>query len=266
MPDNVLTEVNRDTHVATLTLNNPDKLNAFDRELVDAWAEGLALLAADREVHAIVVTGAGKAFCAGGDLATLAEDAAPIERKRFLTDHVHRVERAMRAVEQPVIAMINGAAMGAGLDMALLCDLRIAAEDAKLGEAYARLGLVPGDGGAWLLPRLIGPARALELLWTGRVLTGAEAADWGLVNSAVSRDRLSEETYALAERLAAGPQLAQRLIKKAVYGSETMTRGTHFDHISSLMAVAQSSPDFGGAVEAVSAGERPHFPAGDPRP
>ncbi|MBI4896988.1 MAG: enoyl-CoA hydratase/isomerase family protein [Actinobacteria bacterium] len=266
MPDNVLTEVNRDTHVATLTLNNPDKLNAFDRELVDAWAEGLALLAADREVHAIVITGAGKAFCAGGDLATLAEDAAPIERKRFLTDHVHRVERAMRAVEQPVIAMINGAAMGAGLDMALLCDLRIAAEDAKLGEAYARLGLVPGDGGAWLLPRLIGPARALELLWTGRVLTGAEAADWGLVNSAVSRDRLSEETYALAERLAAGPQLAQRLIKKAVYGSETMTRGTHFDHISSLMAVAQSSPDFGGAVEAVSAGERPHFPAGDPRP
>lgn len=266
MSDAILTEVDHATHVATLTLNRPEKLNAFDPELVDLWADSLTALSADHEVHAIVVTGAGKAFCAGGDLSTLAEDLAPVERKRFLTDHVHRVERALRGVEQPVIAMINGVAIGAGLDMALLCDLRIAADEAKLGEAYASLGLVPGDGGAWLLPRLIGPARSLELLWTGRVLSGTEAAEWGLVNQSVPRDRLVEATYALAEQLAAGPQLAQRLIKRAVYGSETMTRGTHFDHISSLMAVAQSHPDFLEAVEAVQNGEQPVFSAGDPRP
>lgn len=262
----ILTDVDRATHVATLTLNNPDKFNAFDIELVDEWADALRRLADDRDVHAIVVTGAGKAFCAGGDLARLGAELAPVERKRFLTDHVHRVERALRAVEQPVIAMINGAAMGAGLDMALLCDLRVAADEAKLGEAYVNLGLVPGDGGAWLLPRLVGPSRALELLLTGRVLTGAEAAEWGLVNRSVPRDRLAQETYALAERLAAGPQLAQRLIKRAVYGSERMTRATHFDHVSSLMAVAQSQPDFRNAVEALQKGERPVFGDGDPRP
>lgn len=266
MSDLVRTEIDRASHVATLTLNRPDRLNAFDREMADAWAAGLKSLAGDRDVHAIVVTGAGKAFCAGGDLKTLAEDAAPVERKRFLTDHVHRVERALRSVEQPVIAMINGAAIGAGLDMALLCDLRIAADRAKLGEAYVNLGLVPGDGGAWLLPRLVGPSRALELLWTGRVLTGAEAADWGLVNRSVPSERLLVETYELAKRLAAGPQLAQRLIKRAVYSGERMSRETHFDHVSSLMAVAQSHDDHLGAVRAVLEGTEPSFESGDPRP
>lgn len=266
MSDPILTDVDRDTKVATLTLNRPDRLNAFDREMVDAWADALAALSADRDVHVIVVTGAGRAFCAGGDLSTLAEDAGPLERKQFLRDHVHRVERAMRAVEQPVIAMINGAAMGAGLDMALLCDLRLAADDAKLGEAYVKLGLVPGDGGAWLLPRLVGPARALELLLTGRVLTGAEAAEWGLVNRSLHGDRLQDATLELAAGLAAGPQLAQRLIKRAVYASEQMTRGVHFDQISSAMALAQSQDEFEGAVDAVRRGERPSFEGGDPRP
>ncbi|MGH2906420.1 MAG: enoyl-CoA hydratase/isomerase family protein [Solirubrobacterales bacterium] len=266
MSDVILTEVDSATHVATLTLNKPDKFNAFDRELVDRWAQALRELGADREVHAIVVTGAGKAFCAGGDLATLGEEAVPLQRKEFLRDHVHPVMRALRDVPQPVIAMVNGAAMGAGLDMALLCDLRIAADEAKLGEAYVNLALVPGDGGAWLLPRLVGPARALELLWTGKVLTGAEAADWGLVNQSVPREELAATTYALAEKLAAGPQLAQRIIKRAVYSAETMPRETHYDMISSYMAMAQSHEDFLGAVEAAQKGDRPTFTSGDPRP
>lgn len=262
----ILTEIDRDSHVATLTLNRPEKLNAFDRDMVDAWADALRELATNRDVHSIVITGAGKAFCAGGDLETLGEDAGPLGRKAFLRDHVHRVARAVDSVEQPVIAMINGAAMGAGFDMALLCDMRIVADDAKLGEAYVNLALVPGDGGAWLLPRLVGPARALELLLTGRVLSGTEAAEWGLVNKSVPRASLEDETYALATKLAAGPQLAQRLIKRAVKGSEQMTKTAHLDHISSLMAVAQSHPDFLGALEAVRRGERPGFAGGDPRP
>ncbi|MFY9265064.1 MAG: enoyl-CoA hydratase-related protein [Solirubrobacterales bacterium] len=265
MGDSILTEIDRETHVATLTLNKPDKLNAFDGELVDDWSAGLRELSADRDTHVIVVTGAGKAFCAGGDLATLGEDVGALSRKEFLRDHVHRVEHALRAVEQPVIAMINGAAMGAGLDMALLCDLRVAADEAKIGEAYVNLGLVPGDGGAWLLPRLVGPSRALELLWTARVLSGTQAAEWGLVNRSVPRDNLATETYELAAKLAAGPQLAQRLIKRAVYSGEDMPRATHYDMVSSLMAVAQSHPDFTGAVELIQRGEKPSF-NGDPRP
>ncbi len=266
MPDAILTDVNAETHVATLTLNKPDKFNAFDREMVNEWADAFERLAADHAVHAIVVTGAGKAFCAGGDLATLGEDVGPLARKEFLRDHVHRVQRAMRDVPQPVIAMINGAAMGAGFDMALLCDLRIAADEAKIGEAYVNLGLVPGDGGAWLLDRLVGPARALELLWTGKVLTGAEAADWGLVNQSVPGDELAQTTYALAEKLATGPQLAQRLIKRAVYSAESLPRDTHYDMVSSYMAVAQSSDDFKNAVTAAQKGDRPTFTQGDPRP
>lgn len=266
MPEPVLTEIDADTRVATLTLNRPEKYNAFDADLVDAWAGALETLAGDRGVHAIVVTGAGKAFCAGGDLATLGASSGPLAKKQFLRDHVHRVQRAMQRVPQPVIAMINGAAMGAGFDMALLCDLRIAADEAKIGEAYVNLGLVPGDGGAWLLPRLVGPARALELLWTGKVLDGRTAAEWGLVNQSVPREELSAVTYELAQRLAAGPQLAQRLIKRAVYSSESMPQSVHFDMISSYMALAQSHDDFAGAIEAVKAGEIPGFTSGDPRP
>jgi enoyl-CoA hydratase/carnithine racemase len=147
-----------------------------------------------------------------------------------------------------------------------LCDLRIAADEAKLGEAYINLALVPGDGGAWLLPRLVGPARALELLWTGRVLKGSEAAEWGLVNQSVPREELAATTYALAEKLASGPQLAQRLVKKAVYNAESLPRETHYDYISSAMALAQSHPDFLEAVASAQAGERPSFTSGDPRP
>lgn len=266
MSDSILIEVDAASHVATLTLNKPDKYNAFDAELVDAWADALDELAANKQVHAIVVTGAGKAFCAGGDLATLAADSGPLGKKEFLRDHVHRVQRSLRQVPQPVIAMINGAAIGAGFDMALLCDLRIAADEAKIGEAYINLGLVPGDGGAWLLTQLVGPARALELLWTGKTIDGARAAEWGLVNQAVPRDELSEVTYALAEQLAAGPQLAQRLIKRAVYSAGSMPRDTHYDMVSSYMALAQSHEDFQTAIESAQAGEKPSFSSGDPRP
>jgi enoyl-CoA hydratase/carnithine racemase len=266
MSDAILTEVDGATHVATLTLNKPDKLNAFDEELVDEWADALERLGADRSVHAIVVTGAGRAFCAGGDLSTLGADSGSLAKKEFLRDHVHRVQKALQRVEQPTIAMINGAAMGAGLDMALLCDLRISADEAKLGEAYINLGLIPGDGGAWLLNSLIGPSRALELLWTGRVLTGVEAAEWGLVNQSVPREQLQEVTFELATRLAAGPQLAQRLIKKAVYSADALPRDTHYDMVSSFMALAQSSDDFKSAVEAAKRGERPMFDSSDPRP
>lgn len=266
MSDSVLIEVNAATKVATLTLNKPEKLNAFDRELVDEWAAALDELGASRDVHAIVVTGAGKAFCAGGDLSTLSEDSGPLGRKEFLRDHVHKVQKSLQSVEQPVIAMINGAAMGAGLDMALLCDLRVAANEAKVGEAYINLGLIAGDGGAWLLRSLVGPARALELMWTGKVLTGEQAAEWGLVNQAVPRDELADTTYALAEKLAAGPQLAQRLIKRAVYSATALPRDVHYDLASSYMAIAQSSDDFKQAVQQVKAGEKPTFEVGDPRP
>lgn len=266
MADSIQFTVDAATHVATLTLNRPEKQNAFDQAMVDDWADALESLAADRSVHAIVVTGAGKAFCAGGDLETLGFETGPLAKKEFLRDHVHRVQRALEQTPQPVIAMVNGAAIGAGFDMALLCDLRIAASEAKIGEAYVNLALVPGDGGAWLLSRLVGPARALELLWTGKVIDGETAAQWGLVNQAVPRDQLSSVTYELAERLASGPQLAQRLIKRAVYSAGDLPQRVHYDMVSSYMALAQSHEDFSGAIAQAQVGEKPSFEAKDPRP
>lgn len=266
MSDSILLVRDAQTGVATLTLNRPEKFNAFDAEMVDAWADALEALVDDRDVRAVVVTGAGRAFCAGGDLVALGEEGAPLAMKEFLRDHVHRVQRALELMPHPVIAMINGAAIGAGFDMALLCDLRIAASDAKIGEAYVKLGLVPGDGGAWLLSRLVGPARALELLWTGRTIDGALAAEWGLVNRAVPREELEASTYELAEALAAGPQLAQRLIKRAVYSAEALPQRTHYDMVSSYMALVQSHEDFEGAIKSAQAGEKPSFPSRDPRP
>jgi enoyl-CoA hydratase/carnithine racemase len=161
--------------------------------------------------------------------------------------------------------MVNGAAMGAGFDMALLCDLRIAADEAKIGEAYVNLGLMAGDGGAWLLNRLVGPSRALELLLTGKVIDGRQAAEWGLVNQSVPREELAATVYALAEKLAAGPQLAQRLLKRAVYSADALPQDAHYDLASSYMALAQSHKDFEGAIEAAKAGEKPTFGSGDPR-
>jgi enoyl-CoA hydratase/carnithine racemase len=266
VPEPILIAVDAQTRVGTLTLNRPDRLNAFDGQMVDAWADAITALAEDSRVNVIVVRGAGRSFCSGGDLSTLAAGAEPAASKGFLRDHVHRVARALRDVEQPVIAMMQGAAMGAGCDMALLCDLRIAAQDAKIGEVYVNIGIVPGDGGAWLLPRLVGPSRALELLLTGRVLSGSEAAEWGLVNRAVPAAELEHETYALAQQLASGSQTAQRLIKRAVYASERMSLDAHYDMISSYMAIAQSHDDFKGAVEALIDKRQPQFDGADPRP
>ncbi len=144
-------------YVATITLNRPERKNAFTTAMVDAWADALVAASGDEQVRAVVVTGADGAFCSGVDLAEFKGAVrAPAEEKRFLTDHVHRVARAVEALDKPLIAAVDGAAVGAGMDMALMCDYRVGSRTARLAEAYIRIGLVPGDGGAWLLPRIVG--------------------------------------------------------------------------------------------------------------
>src|SRR5215212_4984167 len=173
--DTILYSVDSDG-IATLTLNRPDKHNCFTIPMVDRWAELLDLAANDPAVKVIVLTGAGRSFCAGGDLEEMkgfqAMDAQ--QRKDWLFRHVHNVIRNMERLEKPVIAAINGAARGAGLDFALMCDLRIAGQSTTLAESYINMGLIAGDAGAWYLPRLIGIAKALELFWTGRVVNADE--------------------------------------------------------------------------------------------
>ena len=237
--------------VGTILLNRPHRKNAFTMEMIDDWAAVLRDARTDAEVRALILTGAGDGFCSGVDLGDFsARGSAPLEVKLNLTDRVHRVAHALEDLDKPVIAAVNGVAVGAGMDMALMCDIRLAARSARFSEGYIRVGLVPGDGGCYFLPRLVGMARAMELLLTGDFIDAIEAERIGIVNHTYDDDRLREESLALARRLADGPPVATAMIKRAVYQSANCDLRTALDLISSHMAVVQSTHDSREAYEA----------------
>jgi len=172
--------------VATITLNRPDKLNAFTGPMIDAWVGALGEAQGDDNVHVVVVTGSGRAFCAGGDVGRMGEGApSPLDHKNQLWEKIHRVPKTLETMDKPVIAMVNGVAVGAGMGMCLMCDVRVAATDARFSTGYVKVGLVPGDGDTFFLPRLVGPAKALELLWTADFIEAPEALRLGIVNRVV---------------------------------------------------------------------------------
>jgi 2-(1,2-epoxy-1,2-dihydrophenyl)acetyl-CoA isomerase len=246
--------------VATITLNRPDKLNAFTGPMIDAWAAALAAAQADDAVRAVVVTGAGRAFCAGGDVARMGSaEPTALDHKNHLWAHVHRIPRTLERMDKPVIAMVNGLAVGAGMGMCLMCDVRVASTEARFSTGYVKVGLVPGDGDTYFLPRVIGTARALELFWTGDFVDAAEAHRLGIVNRVVPPDELRPATYALARRLAEGPQVAIRMMKRLVYQSLRLDLETHLDLVSSHMAVVRGTRDHAEGVAAFRDKRAPRF-------
>lgn len=246
--------------IGTILLNRPDTKNAFTLEMVDEWASALAAARTDDDVKVIVLTGAGSAFCSGIDLGKFGEQAPePLARKKMLTDRVHRVAMALEDMDKPVIAAVHGPAVGAGMDMALMCDMRYASESAKFSEGYIKVGLVPGDGGAYFLPRLVGMGKALELLWTGDLVGGAEAKRIGLVNDTYPDSELSERVYALARRIAVMPPENVRMIKRAAYQCARADLRTALDLISSHMAVVQTTHDSQEAFSAFREKREPRF-------
>ncbi len=247
--------------IATITLNRPERMNAFTWEMIDAWADALEECGRNDAVAVVIVTGAGKAFCSGGDIADMKRRGTqtPLERKHDLQAHVHRIPFALEKLDKPVITAINGAATGAGMDLALMTDLRIAGESARLGETYVKVGLVPGAGGAWLLPRLVGAAKALELFWTGDLIDAREALRIGLVNRVVPDAELMTATRALAEKIAAAPPLSVRYIKRAVYQGLDSDLRTALDLISSHYAIVTGSDDHREAVAAFLEKRTPRF-------
>jgi enoyl-CoA hydratase/carnithine racemase len=247
--------------IATITLNRPERMNAFTWEMVDAWAAALTEAQSDDKVFVVIVTGAGKAFCSGGDIQGMGErgERTPLQRKNELAGHVHRIPLALESVDKPVIAAINGAAAGAGLDLALQCDLRYAAVSARLGETYVRVGLVPGAGGTWFLPRLVGTAKALELFWTGDLISAEEAERIGMINKVLPDEQLMDHVRAVADKIASGPQLSMRFIKRAVYQGQRIDLRTSLDLISSHYAVVSASADHKEAVRAYLEKRKPNF-------
>jgi 2-(1,2-epoxy-1,2-dihydrophenyl)acetyl-CoA isomerase len=247
--------------IATITLNRPERMNAFTWEMTDAWADALSEAQHNDAVHVVIVTGAGKAFCSGGDIQNMGErqDRTPLMRKEELAGHVQKIPLTLEAMDKPVIAAVNGAATGAGMDLALQCDLRFAAASARLGETYVRVGLVPGAGGTWFLPRLVGTAKALELFWTGEIIDAGEAERLGIVNKVLPDDQLLTHVRDVATKIARGPQLSIRFIKRAVYQGARIDLRTSLDLISSHYAVVSSSADHKEAVAAYLEKRKPSF-------
>jgi 2-(1,2-epoxy-1,2-dihydrophenyl)acetyl-CoA isomerase len=213
--DRILVEITE--HVGTVTLNRPDKLNAVDPDMCDELLDALRMTANADQVRVIVITGAGRAFCAGADLGVLGSQGEQLVRAG------KAIALAIRNAPKPVLAAVNGPAAGGGANLALACDYRLASDQASIGQVFHKLGLTVDWGGSYFLPRLTGMSKALELIWSARMVPAAEAAALGLFDRVVSSQALGPETQALARRWAAMTPLAVRKAKEALYRSERST-------------------------------------------
>ncbi len=260
MSDEILLDVAEG--VATVTLNRPERRNAFTLSMVDSWAAALAECRDREDIRVVVVTGAGRAFCSGGDIQGLMKgglDRGAAEQRATIGEHVHRIPLTLADMDKPVIAALNGATIGAGLDLALAMDLRFAASSARFAETYVKMGLAPGAGGAHLLPRLVGSARALELLWSGESIDAEEAVRIGLVNQAWPDEELMPRTMAWAHRLADGPTLAIRAIKRLVRDGSADGLRAGLDRASATYGVLSGTADHREAVTAFLEKRPPRF-------
>ncbi len=208
--------------VALVTMNRPDRLNALNPALIFGLADQLESLAGDREVRCIVLTGAGRAFSAGGDIGGMGERAEPLSYEEGVEEQqrMHRSTALLHGMRKPTIAMVNGHAVGAGLSLALACDIRIAGESAKFGTAFMRVGFSGDFGGTWLLTKIAGTAKARELYFSADILSAEDAQRLGLANRVVPDAELHEQTLALARQIASGPSVAYGYMKENLNLSE----------------------------------------------
>jgi 2-(1,2-epoxy-1,2-dihydrophenyl)acetyl-CoA isomerase len=249
-------ETSRDGAALTITLNRPDVLNAFNADVHHGLAAALRGARAE-DVRAVVITGAGRGFCVGQDLTEFRE--APGDIGERLRGNYHPNVLALRALEKPVVAAVNGPAAGAGLSLACACDLRIASDAATFVPAFINIGLVPDSGGTFFVRRLLGTARAFEWLASGRSLTAAEAHAWGLVSEVVEADRLAERAAELAAELAALPTRGIAMTKRLLDHAEQATLGQQLELEAQLQSVATGTADFREGVAAFLEKREPRF-------
>jgi enoyl-CoA hydratase/carnithine racemase len=254
MSDPILYEV-RD-HVAILTLNRPEKLNPIsDPEMIEALLASLQRIEMDAGVRVAIITGAGRGFSSGGDVRKMdgksgINDVRAIRTRQLYRHGIQRLPRAFVQLEVPIIAAVNGPAFGAGFDLTCMCDLRIASESAKFAENFVKLGLIAGDGGSWLLPRVIGFSKACEMALTGDMLGAAEALACGLVSKVVPDAELLPEALRLAGRIAANPPYAVRMTKRLLWEGREMNLSALLDLAASMQSLAHLTDDHQEAVQA----------------
>ncbi len=253
-----------DSHVATITLNRPDRLNAISGPMLESLSQALRDADRDRDVRIIVITGAGRGFCAGLDLKDLtagtgigSNGADGLANARF--DLANSPPVVLHTTDKPVICAINGAAAGYGMDLALGCDIRIASSEAKLAAVFTKRGILPESGGAWLLPRLIGWAKAAEIAFAGRTLSAQEALDVGLVNQVVEPDRLMSTTRELAAEIAENAPLAVQATKRMMRLGLEETFEANVHHVFLQLLPLFGTKDFREGVKAFIEKRQPEF-------
>jgi len=255
---NILYEV--DEGVATITMNQPDRRNALSLEMAEEIKDAVGSAAADGDVGTLVLTGTGKAFCAGGDVKSMAEGAElPVHETRERILSYYHTALSVRDLDIPTIASLNGHAIGAGLTLALACDMRLAAERAKMGVTFIQIGLHPGMGTTYFLPRLVGLAKACELIFTAKVVDAREAERIGLVNAAVPAEELEEKTRELALAIAKGPSIALRMAKHAVYQGVESDLESVLKYEAFAQAACAQTEDVREGVMAFIEKREPHF-------
>ena len=259
----VLIEI--DDGVGTLTLNRPDKLNAFIGEMRSEIAGGIETLGADRGVRAVIITGTGRAFCAGADVKYLTHliETQAVDEAVALVEAGRRVAAAIRGMPKPVIAAVNGPAAGGGANLALACDLRLASETASIGQTFNRIGLHPDWGGTYAVPRLVGPARAAELFFFAEMVPAAECERIGLVNRVVPADELMPLARDWAQKLARKPTLPLRLAKQAVQRSLSSSFEEMLDYETAAQKACFESADALEGVRAFVEKRPPRFGSGE---
>lgn len=263
MTDHVLREA-RDG-VVTLTLNQPELRNPIsDPAMIDALMEAVGTADADTEMRVIILTGSGSAFSSGGNIAAMKRGGGlhadlSAQTRRNYRQGIQRIPTLFEALEVPVIAAVNGPAIGAGCDLACMCDIRIAGESARFAESFVKLGIVPGDGGAWLLPRIVGYSRAAEMSFTGDMLSADEALACGLVSRVVPDADLLDAARAVAARIAANPPHAVRMSKRLLREGRTASLAALLEMSAAFQALAHDTADHAEAVDAFLAKRKPRF-------
>jgi 2-(1,2-epoxy-1,2-dihydrophenyl)acetyl-CoA isomerase len=234
--------------VATITLNRPESLNAFTDVMLSEWTDALQRAQRDDNVWVVVVTGAGRGFCSGGNVKgfvkAAAQEAPPLHTQRnHMRYGVHRIPRAVAQLDKPYIAAVNGPAAGAGMDMASMADIRIASDRAKFIMSYVNMGLVTGDGGAYFLPRIVGLSKAYELMWSGEPIDAQEALRIGYVNHVVPHEQFPQFVKEYAGKFATKPPIAVQLTKRAVLKGLTTDLDTTLDYLEWAMLICRSTED-----------------------